>query len=219
MANYQNLISDILYFEGGLSKDKNDTASKNPVPDNSGNHTNRGVTWATFLSLSTKLGYNATADLFYKMPKDIWLKIYKVGYWDYIKAGSLNSQAIANLYLQMAWGSGRDTAITQMFNWLNQYQKGIVKVKTKDNIIKAINDLTKSPENEKTLFLFLWDIRLKFLQSLKNWEIYKNGWTKRMNAIKSSGLELIEVQKESVKKKYLLPIIVLTAILLLTLKK
>ena len=219
MANYQNLISDILFFEGGLSKDKNDTASKNPVPDGTGNHTNKGVTWATFKSLSTQLGYSATAELFYKMPKDIWLKIYKIGYWDYIKAGSINSQAIANLYLQMAWGSGRDTAITQMFNWLNSYKKGIVKTKTKDNIIVAINDLSKSKETEKQLFLYLWNTRLNFLMSLKNWNTYKNGWTKRMNAIKSGGLELIEVQSEDIKKKFLLPVIVLTAIILLTLKK
>jgi lysozyme family protein len=219
MANYQNLISDILFFEGGLSKDKNDTASKNPVPDGSGNHTNKGVTWATFKSLGTQLGYNPTPALFYEMPKKIWLEVYKRGFWDYIKAGSLNSQAIANLYVQMAWGSGRDTAINQMFIWLNSYKKGIVKSKTKDNIIKAINDLTKSKENEKELFLFLWNTRMNFLKSLRNWNNFKNGWTTRMNKIKSSGLELIEVQSEDIKKKLLLPVMLLTAIVLLTLKK
>jgi lysozyme family protein len=170
--------------------------------------------------LGTQLGYNPTPALFYQMPQNIWLKIYKIGFWDYIKAGSLNSQAVANIYLQMAWGSGRDTAINQMFNWLNQYKKGIVKSKTKDNIIKAINDLTKSPQNEKELFLFLWNTRMAYLKSLTNlWAKYKNGWTKRMDKIKSSGLELIEVQSESVKKKYLLPVLLLTAIVLLTLKK
>jgi lysozyme family protein len=221
MADYKNLISDILYAEGGLSKDKNDiNPAKNPVPDGTGNHTNKGITWLTFKTLGTQLGYNPTPVLFYQMPQNIWLKIYKIGFWDYIKAGSLNSQAVANIYLQMAWGSGRDTAINQMFNWLNQYQKGIIKSKTKDNIIKAINDLTKSPQNEKELFLFLWNTRMAYLKSLTNlWAKYKNGWTKRMDKIKSSGLELIEVQSEDIKKKLLLPVILLTAIVLLTLKK
>jgi hypothetical protein len=40
-----------------------------------------------------------------------------------------------------------------------------------------------------------------------------------MNKIKSSGLELIEVQSEDIKKKLLLPVILLTAIVLLTQKK
>lgn len=205
MADYKNIVSDILFFEGGLSKDKNDTASKNPVPDGTGNHTNKGVTWATFVNLGKQLGYNPTIKLFYEMPKNIWLEIYKRGFWDYIKAGSLNSQAIANLYVQMAWGSGRDTAINQMFDWLNRYKKGFVSSKTKDNIIKALNSISQSSEEMK-LFLFLWEQRMLFLQSLKNWSIYKNGWTKRMNKIKESGILLI--QDSDLKKKYLLPVII-----------
>lgn len=218
MADYKNIVSDILFFEGGLSKDKNDTASKNPVPDGTGNHTNKGVTWATFVNLGKQLGYNPTIKLFYEMPKNIWLEIYKRGFWDYIKAGSLNSQAIANLYVQMAWGSGRDTAINQMFDWLNKYKKGFVSSKTKDNIIKALNSISQSSEEMK-LFLFLWEQRMLFLQSLKNWSIYKNGWTKRMNKIKESGILLI--QDSDLKKKYLLPVIISIPIIwfLLTRKK
>jgi lysozyme family protein len=60
---------------------------------------------------------------------------------------------------------------------------------------------------------------MTFLKSLRNWNTFKNGWTARMNKIKSSGLELIEVQSEDIKKKLLLPVILLTAIVLLTLKK
>lgn len=218
MADYKNIVSDILFFEGGLSKDKNDTASKNPVPDGTGNHTNKGVTWATFVNLGKQLGYNPTIKLFYEMPKNIWLEIYKRGFWDYIKAGSLNSQAIANLYVQMAWGSGRDTAINQMFDWLNRYKKNFVTSKTKDNIIKALNSISQSSDEMK-LFLFLWEQRMLFLQSLKNWSIYKNGWTKRMNKIKESGILLI--QDNNLKKKYLLPVIISIPIIwfLLTLKK
>lgn len=218
MANYQNLISDIIFFEGGLSKDKNDTASKNPVPDGTGNHTNKGVTWATFVSLGKQLGYNPTIKLFYEMPKNIWLEVYKRGFWDYIKAGSLNSQAIANLYVQMAWGSGRDTAINQMFNLLNKYKSGFVTSKTKDNIIKALNSISQSSEEMK-LFLFLWEQRMLFLQSLKNWSVYKNGWTKRMNKIKETGILLI--QDSDLKKKYLIPLILSIPIIwyLLTLEK
>jgi lysozyme family protein len=216
MADYNNIVSDILFFEGGLSKDKNDSASQNPVPDGSGNHTNKGITYKTFVSLAKQLNYDPTIKLFYEMPKDLWLKIYKLGFWDYIKAGSLNSQAIANLYVQMAWGSGRDTAITQMYNWLNKYKSNFVKSKTKDNIIKAINSISQSSEELK-LFLFLWDQRMLFLQSLKNWSIYKNGWTKRMNKIKSTGIDLIK--NDNLKKKYLLPVMLSIPIIWFLIKR
>jgi lysozyme family protein len=216
MADHKNIISDILFFEGGLSKDKRDTASKDPVPDGSGNHTNKGITYKTFVSLGKQLNYDPTIKLFYEMPKDIWLKIYKLGFWDYIKAGSLNSQAIANLYVQMAWGSGRDTAINQMFNWLNKYKANFVKSKTKDNIIKAINSISQSSEELK-LFLFLWDQRMLFLQSLKNWSVYKNGWSKRMDKIKSTGIDLIK--NDNLKKKYLLPVILSIPIIWYLLKR
>jgi lysozyme family protein len=33
----------------------------------------------------------------------------------------------------------------------------------------------------KTLFNALWQVRLDYLKTLSVWEVYKNGWTNRIN--------------------------------------
>ena len=69
MADYTNIINFIKAKEGGLSSATTDTASRNPSNCGNGSngkpyHTNKGVTWSTFKSLSSKLGYSATCDNF-----------------------------------------------------------------------------------------------------------------------------------------------------------
>lgn len=111
-------------WEGGLTDDIDDNASKYPVPGtytkikkgkphtSSRWHTNKGVTWATFKSNAVKLGYSATPELFFLMPKEIWLKIAKSRYWDILYLDQYQSQAIANILFSWQWMSGykwRDT--------------------------------------------------------------------------------------------------------------
>jgi hypothetical protein len=40
----------ILKWEGGLSKHPRDSAARHPLPDGSGYHTNKGITWRVFRS-------------------------------------------------------------------------------------------------------------------------------------------------------------------------
>jgi hypothetical protein len=67
MANYLLFVPVLKKYEGGLSKAKTDTASKNPVPDGSGYHTNKGITWSTFKAMAQTIDYTATPTLFYQM--------------------------------------------------------------------------------------------------------------------------------------------------------
>jgi len=111
MAVYTKIVSFIKAKEGGLSSTTTDTASKNPSNCGKGSnglpyHTNKGVTWSTFKGLSSKLGYSASCDNFVKMPDDIWGKIYKDGYWNPMQGDRIKNQAIANTFVEMAWGSG-----------------------------------------------------------------------------------------------------------------
>jgi hypothetical protein len=39
----------ILKWEGGLSKHPRDSAARHPLPDGSGYHTNKGITWRVFV--------------------------------------------------------------------------------------------------------------------------------------------------------------------------
>ena len=41
----------ILKWEGGLSKHPRDSAARHPLPDGSGYHTNKGITWRVFRSI------------------------------------------------------------------------------------------------------------------------------------------------------------------------
>lgn len=74
---YENLVNYIKIKEGGLSNNPNDSASKYPSPTPEKYHTNKGVTFKTFIDSSASLKYNPTTDLFLKMPNDVWGKIFK----------------------------------------------------------------------------------------------------------------------------------------------
>jgi len=123
MANYRLIIPHILQSEGGLSKNPNDNASAYPVPDGSGYHTNKGVTWKTFVDLASKIGYTATPKLFYAMPSDIWGKIYKLGYWDQFRGDTIQAQAVANMFADGFWigGGAKQVKAVQTFLKSNGY--------------------------------------------------------------------------------------------------
>ena len=110
MASYESAIPYIQKAEGGLSRATTDTASKSPSPfehnGKTGWHTNRGITWDTFKGLSNKAGYAVNKDNFIFMPDNIWLKIYRVGFWDAARGVLYTSQPIANAVVDWAWASG-----------------------------------------------------------------------------------------------------------------
>ena len=110
MADYKNIVPFIRKVEGGLSSDPKDSASKNASPCGNKNgypiHTNKGIQWATFKGLASKGGYSASCDNFINMPDSVWLKVYKAGFWDAVKGDKIKNQAIANVFVEMTWGSG-----------------------------------------------------------------------------------------------------------------
>lgn len=188
MADYKNLVSETLYHEGGLSKNKADNASAFPVPDGSGFHTNKGITWGTFVGNAKRLGYVATPALFYKMPQNIWLQIFKTDYWDDIKGDQLKSQAVANLLLTIAWMSGDRRAALIAQSTAKKLGKNIdVDGDFGGQTLAAVNSLP-----EKTFFKTAHAAYFAFLKSLDDWSVFKNGWTKRMNELYSESLDLMK---------------------------
>ena len=106
MADYKIVVPHILKSEGGLSKNPNDNASAYPVPDGSGYHTNKGVTWLTFVNLAPKIGYAVSPKLFYEMPSDLWGQIFKQGYWNQFLGDTISAQAVANMFADGFWIGG-----------------------------------------------------------------------------------------------------------------
>jgi hypothetical protein len=162
-----NLFDAIVRYvklkEGGLSKDVKDSASKNPVPDGSGYHTNKGITWTSFSENASKLGYDGSIENFYKMPENIWIKIFTKGYLKPFE--NYTNSKVCNYYLGIwAWGSGVGGA------------KALLDfIGGKD----FLNDfLAKNGEYETLAFLV--DTRIEFFKRLverkPSNEKFLNGW-------------------------------------------
>jgi len=189
MAKHTNIVSFIKNKEGGLSSATTDNASNNPSNCGNGSngkpyHTNKGIQWLTFKGLSSKLGYSATCDNFIKMPNDIWTKIYKEGYWNPMQGDRIKNQAIANTFVEMAWGSGvgSNTSTRGAIPYLKNFFKTKYN-KSFDNITQIVNYVKQLDDNKKTPELFekLYDYR-KSLYTSFNQPSNLKGWINRLDA-------------------------------------
>lgn len=177
MADSIQAAPFIMAWEGGLSRATTDTASNNPAPftydGKTGWHTNKGITWTTFSSNATKLGYSPTADNFFKMPMEIWNKIFKKVYWDAIQADKIESQALATYAVSWVWGSG----VTGGSSRLKAFLK---KQGVKDSpIYEGINQLENKVGAYKALELMLIDREQQFISM--NQAANLQGWLNRLN--------------------------------------
>jgi lysozyme family protein len=169
MADVNKLAPKIKKWEGGYANN----------PYDSGGCTMKGITIATFRKYygSTK----TCADL--KKITDIqWIHILKSGYWDKMKADLIESQSIANLCVQMCWGSGTVTAIKKIQNCLGLVADGLVGAKT----LAALNG-DGSYEYHKKVFNKLWEMRKLWLMNIAmkgNNKIFLKGWLNRLNDYK-----------------------------------
>ena len=93
-------------WEGGLTGDPNDSASKCmcPTPLNGKYyHTNIGITYAVW---KAKHG-TSEDDRFLNMNSEDWFEIFKQGYWNQMRADEYTSVNCAIFIVGMAWGSGK----------------------------------------------------------------------------------------------------------------
>jgi len=186
MANYKNLIPFIRLKEGGLSSAQTDNAKKNPSPCGKGNngysyHTNKGVTWLTFISNAKVLGYEPSCSNFIKMPNSIWELIYKKIYWDSILGDKIMNQAIANTFVEWAWGSGVSGALSDLKDFFKKAYN--VEFKSIQEIVDFSNKLNqqgKTPE----LFESLYNYRIGDFKKL-NQPANIKGWLNRLSSFYS----------------------------------
>jgi len=174
MADYKNIIAFIKEKEGGLSHSQHDSAKADPVPDGTGVHTNKGVTWKTFKAMAFTLQYDPTVDLFYQMPDDIWGRIFKSGYWDKIWGDHIVSQAIANTLVDWAWGSGPRTATRKIQQFLEIDADGRMGPIT----IETIN--TRSQLDDRVFNSDFSAYKLAWYLSLPNQDANYAGWKNRL---------------------------------------
>jgi lysozyme family protein len=173
---WQNYVSHVLGFEGKTSKDPRDSASK-CAPFAGAYHTNKGITYCTFKGFAAKCGIKpVTYDRFLKLTdQDVSAFLYNIYYKD--MKGKFIKDPIAFSLMEIAYGSGQATAARNLQKALNSI--GIRARYTGRIDEETINLMRRA--GIKTLFNALWQVRLDYLKTLSVWEVYKNGWTNRIN--------------------------------------
>lgn len=164
MASAEAMIPFIRKWEGGYSDH----------PYDKGGCTMAGITIGTYRKY---YGANKTCNDLRFITRAEWLHIFKTGYWDKFKADSIENQSIAQLCVDMAWGSGPVTAIKKVQATLGLKADGIVGPKT----LAALN----APDREKT-FSTLWNMRKAWLERIArngNNKVFLRGWLRRLNDI------------------------------------
>lgn len=179
MGTFNNIIPLTKKWEGGLSRNKKDTASKYPSPyiykGSTGWHTNKGITYPVFVTASKKFGFENNAKNFLTMPDEIWNKIAKGFYWDKLKLDNLKSDAISFQLFSWLWGAG-----TGWYNRMQKYlfSKGIKWNKTSDTLYQAINILIQNQGEKKTVDE-LQQQQVEFYKSI-NQPAFEKGWINRV---------------------------------------
>jgi lysozyme family protein len=178
MANYKNIIPLIRKEEGGLSKATTDKAHLDPVPDGSGYHTNKGITWSTFKTSAPKCGFVATPELFYAMPDYVWEAIFKHVFWDAIQGDKIESQAIADTLFDWSWASGAFEAIKEIQRFMKIAVDGVMGPLT----LKWINSIAAANEqrfnDEFSAYKLNW-----YLSLGPEYEANFEGWKNRLAMI------------------------------------
>lgn len=171
MADYKKMIPWIKKWEGGWSDD----------PDDAGGATMQGITLATFRKF---YGLDKTKTDLRQITENEWANIFKKGYWDKMLADLIYSQMIAEICVQMCWGSGPVTAIKKIQKLLGCKRDGIVGPIT----LGLLNNC-----NEKDLFLKLYEMRKEWLYGIAkkgNNKKFLRGWLNRLEDLKKRHLDL-----------------------------
>ena len=190
---YKQFLSDMLLrklvpfiqkFEGGLSRDPNDTASRFPAPwsynGKTGWHTNKGITYNTFKNSASRLGYAPTAKNFFEMPDDIWMKILKGGYMSTYPLDDINHlPRIQAVIITWAWGSGVSGSEVRLARFQRE-EMGIVDSNITREEIVANFKKKISPVNERMWFNKLCDRREADFRKMGTFPVHGRGWLKRL---------------------------------------
>lgn len=165
MADAKQMVPFIKKWEGGYSDHPNDT----------GGCTMMGVTIGTYRKY---YGRSKTCQDLRKITEEEWLNIFKQGYWDKMKADKIENQSLAELCVDMCWGSGPTTAIKKIQRRIGAQVDGVVGPKT-------LEILNKNPyENFNLLWAMRYDWFHDIVKANPGNKVFLKGWLNRLNDIK-----------------------------------
>lgn len=156
---FPEAIVHILAAEGGYSNN----------PKDPGGETRYGITKRT----ARAHGYLGSMRT---LPMATAARIYKVSYWDACQCGQLPP------WLRLAvFDAAVHSGPAQSVRWLQQELGVPVTGRIGPETIAAAAGKTDC----QAVIDALLDMRLAYLQRLKNWKTFKNGWTARIEKVRS----------------------------------
>lgn len=165
MADINKFIPKIKKWEGGYSSHPADT---------DGGCTMQGITLTTYRRY---YGRDKNCNDLKNITEEQWRHILKSGYWDKMRADEIENQSIAELCVQMCWGSGAKTAIRKIQRCLGCEPDGIVGPKT----LAALNAPNRAEIHAK-----LWEMRriwfLNIVKAQPAKKVFLSGWLRRLSS-------------------------------------
>lgn len=180
----QKLVEFIKKWEGGLSRAKSDTASQYPAPweynGQKGWHTNMGITYKTFTSLAKKIGYAVSAENFFNMSGDLWMKILLEGYMKPYPLHKIKHlPRIQAVIITWAWGSGLGGSERRLAGFQREVMGIVDGDITKDEIIENFKRYV-TKVNERKWFHLLCDRRAEDFMKMSTFAANGKGWLRRL---------------------------------------
>lgn len=169
--NFNNCLKITLSYEGGYSNH----------PKDPGGSTNRGITQTTYNIWRDKAGL-PRRDIRLITQTEIE-RIYKYYFWDPVKGDALIMGLDLSIF-DFCVNSGQVQASKTLQRIINIPADGIIGTDTLWNV------------NSKDPGLLIEAIakkRLDFLRSLSTWKTFGNGWTERVNGIRTYSLKMLLV--------------------------
>lgn len=165
MASAKKAIPNILRWEGGYSSHPADT---------DGGCTMKGITLITFRRY---YGKDKTCEDLRRITDEQWFTIFKTGYWDRLNGDQIENQSIADLCVDMCWGSGTVTAIKKIQMALGTNPDGIVGPKT----LALLNGPNKREIHSKLKEMRrVWFLNIVKAQPAK--KVFLKGWLRRLDS-------------------------------------
>jgi lysozyme family protein len=175
-AEQIKLTNFIKKWEGGLSRDKNDSASSftcpTPYKGVGGYHTNKGITYKTWVSFFGK----DNDKRFFEMNDNDWFLIFSKGYYDPMK-NITNDELLLSILSSWAWGSGVGGATRLLQKSINTPQDGIWGAKSQKKFDEYIKNM-----GINNFAQYLIDCRRNYFVQIAtgNNAIFLKGWLNRL---------------------------------------
>jgi lysozyme family protein len=175
-SSYDEALARLLVHEGGYSNH----------PSDPGGPTNWGI---TIFDYRKYVNPQASAADVRSMPVEVAKKIYRDKYWNAMSCDELPA-GIDYCVFDYGVNSGIGRAAKILRRVLGLPEKpGTVS----DEVIAAAGG-----RDPKTLIDAICDERLAFLQSLRTWDVFGNGWGRRVREVRAAALAIAREEHQGV---------------------